>query len=144
MNYTKKPVTIQAWQLTIENYLKGVPDLFDHSDISIRYIKVNNKIAGIWAVIKTLEGDMEAKGGDWLIRGVNSEFYPCKPDIFEKTYIREFDTKEHIKELRKLRARADKKLAHIEADKILCNILRAYGQYELVKEFENIAKTLAN
>ncbi|WP_204664866.1 hypothetical protein [Dyadobacter sandarakinus] len=37
-------------------------------------------------LIPTLEGVMEASLGDWIIRGVNGEFYPCKPDIFEKTY----------------------------------------------------------
>ncbi len=37
-------------------------------------------------VIKTLEGDMSASTNDWIIRGVNGELYPCKPDIFEKTY----------------------------------------------------------
>jgi len=36
--------------------------------------------------IDTLEGQMTALIGDWIIRGVNGEFYPCKPDIFEKTY----------------------------------------------------------
>lgn len=37
-------------------------------------------------IIKTLEGNMEAKNGDYIIKGVNGEFYPCKKDIFEKTY----------------------------------------------------------
>lgn len=36
--------------------------------------------------IRTLEGTMMANDGDWIIKGVNGEFYPCKPDIFEKTY----------------------------------------------------------
>ena len=36
--------------------------------------------------IKTLEGTMTADLGDWIIKGVNGEFYPCKPDIFDKTY----------------------------------------------------------
>lgn len=36
--------------------------------------------------ITTLEGDMECRIGDWIIKGINGEFYPCKPDIFEKTY----------------------------------------------------------
>ncbi|XGC82025.1 hypothetical protein ACES2L_05945 [Bdellovibrio bacteriovorus] len=36
--------------------------------------------------IKTLEGNIFASVGDWIIKGVNGEFYPCKPDIFEKTY----------------------------------------------------------
>ena len=37
-------------------------------------------------MIRTLEGDMRAIPGDWIIRGVQGEFYPCKPDIFEATY----------------------------------------------------------
>lgn len=37
-------------------------------------------------LIPTLEGDMKASKGDYIIKGVNGEFYPCKPDIFEKTY----------------------------------------------------------
>lgn len=37
-------------------------------------------------VIHTLEGDMNASVGDWIIRGVQGEFYPCKPDIFAATY----------------------------------------------------------
>ncbi|MGB0257749.1 MAG: hypothetical protein ACPGES_03760 [Coraliomargarita sp.] len=36
--------------------------------------------------IKTLEGTMTADEGDWIIKGINGEFYPCKPDIFDKTY----------------------------------------------------------
>jgi hypothetical protein len=36
--------------------------------------------------IQTLEGDMRAEFGDWIIRGIKGEFYPCKPDIFEATY----------------------------------------------------------
>lgn len=39
-------------------------------------------------IIKTLEGDMHASVGDWIITGVNGEQYPCKPDIFEKTYMK--------------------------------------------------------
>ncbi|WP_346893545.1 hypothetical protein [Clostridium sp. UBA871] len=37
-------------------------------------------------IIHTLEGDMKAEVGDWIIKGVNGELYPCKPDIFKKTY----------------------------------------------------------
>ncbi len=36
--------------------------------------------------IETLEGDMEFRPGDWIIKGIKGEFYPCKPDIFEQTY----------------------------------------------------------
>ena len=41
---------------------------------------------GDYLKIETLEGDMLAKNGDYIIKGVNGEFYPCKPDIFSKTY----------------------------------------------------------
>jgi len=37
-------------------------------------------------LILTLEGMMEAQAGDYIIKGINGEFYPCKPDIFKKTY----------------------------------------------------------
>ena len=36
--------------------------------------------------VETLEGNMDAEGGDWIIRGLRGEFYPCKPDVFEKSY----------------------------------------------------------
>lgn len=36
--------------------------------------------------IRTLEGDMEARAGDYVIRGVQGDFYPCKPDVFAETY----------------------------------------------------------
>lgn len=44
-------------------------------------------ISGDGLVIHTLEGDMLVGNGDWIIKGVEGEFYPCKPDIFEKTYV---------------------------------------------------------
>jgi hypothetical protein len=40
-------------------------------------------------IISTLEGNMAADPGDWIIKGVKGEFYPCKPDIFDATYDRE-------------------------------------------------------
>ena len=42
----------------------------------------------LYGRIKTLEGTMEAAPGDWIIKGIKGEFYPCKPDIFEATYER--------------------------------------------------------
>lgn len=45
-------------------------------------------IKGTSLVIHTLEGDMEASINDYIIKDVNGEFYPCKPDIFDKTYER--------------------------------------------------------
>lgn len=75
--YRKKPVIIEAIQwngnnLTeIDNFVGG-----------------SLKIEESSLVIHTLEGDMEASINDYIIKGVNGEFYPCKPDIFDKTYER--------------------------------------------------------
>ena len=80
MKYRKKPVVIEARQLTplsmesIEAWCGG----------SIKGIKLPPEKRCI--DIQTLEGEMRAQMGDWVIKGVKGEFYPCKPDIFEMTY----------------------------------------------------------
>lgn len=72
--FRKKPVEVEAIQITRENlgeiwyWGEGIFNAGDHLRI------------------KTLEGEMKGEIGDWLITGVNGEKYPCKPDIFEKTY----------------------------------------------------------
>ena len=73
--YRKKPVVIEAVQWVGNNL----------SDIET-FIGRNVKNKETTIVIRTLEGDMEASIGDYIIKGVNGEFYPCKPDIFDKTY----------------------------------------------------------
>lgn len=74
----KKPVTVQAVLLTKENVLT-VHSLITSYSNNIRFTD-----EGI--VIPTLEGDMLARFGDYIIKGVNGEFYPCKAHIFQKTY----------------------------------------------------------
>ena len=73
--YRKKPVVIEAVQW-VGNNLSDIETFIGRS--------VKNKETTI--VIRTLEGDMEASIGDYIIKGVNGEFDPCKPDIFDKTY----------------------------------------------------------
>ena len=73
--YRKKPVTIEAIQWLGTN-LSEIDDCVGES--------IANK--GTTLVIHTLEGDMEASIGDYIIKGVKGEFYPCKPDIFLATY----------------------------------------------------------
>jgi len=79
--YRKKPVVVEAVQWTGEN----------HTEI-VRFVTHDGKRLAAFSLcemyIKTLEGDMIAAPGDWIIKDVNGEFYPCKPDIFEKTYER--------------------------------------------------------
>ena len=78
--FVKRPVEIQAVTLTPGNQA-DVIDWLDEGGVG-SYPAFD--ASGL--VIPTLEGDMEARWGDHIIKGVNGEFYPCKPDIFEKTY----------------------------------------------------------
>lgn len=77
MRYRKKPVIIDAIQWTGDNYME--------IDLFVDAAHRTYPSLGI-VCIDTLEGTMEANPGDFIIKGVNGEFYPCKPDIFEKTY----------------------------------------------------------
>lgn len=136
MNYTKRPVTIQAWQFTKENYTKGVPHIFRSKNVSY-WSQYGGEVIG--GEIKTLEGVMEISENDWVICGVNGEFYPCKPDIFEKTYMPEIDVKEYIERLRKLAISGhDKEEVYKMAGEILCDALNLFGQEKLTKEFKDI------
>lgn len=87
MKYKKKPVTIDAFQLNSRG-LVGEDwfwDAVSRNEITTYYFgKFYPEDA--YCDIKTLEGTMRAKTGDYIIRGVNGEIYPCKADIFEKTY----------------------------------------------------------
>lgn len=80
--YRKKPVTIEAMRLTLGN-AKDVCDWM-HSATKGEQRKGITPEGAV--EIHTLEGTMRADVGDWVIRGVQGEFYPCKPDIFEATY----------------------------------------------------------
>ncbi len=75
--FVKKPVVIQAIKYTDVDSVFEIMDTFGSRGI-------NNSDDGLY--ITTLEGVMKAKKGDWIIRGINGEIYPCKPDIFDKTY----------------------------------------------------------
>ena len=75
--YRKKPVVVEAIQWTGENHA----EMCEFIDPEVFEI-----IPRVGLVIHTLEGDHHASPGDYIIKGVNGEFYPCKPDIFAKTY----------------------------------------------------------
>ena len=90
--YRKKPVEIEAlqWDGTAE----GATPIIDWvltNDGSAAYIcedieRCSGSETSHKIMIRTLEGDMKADRDDWIIRGIEGEFYPCKPDIFEKSY----------------------------------------------------------
>ena len=80
MKVRKKPVEVEAikWDGTnITELRNNFPNFNEHSGLV-------GKAPDLF--IYTLEGAMRASVGDYIIRGVDGEFYPCKPDIFEKTY----------------------------------------------------------
>jgi hypothetical protein len=76
--FRKKPVVIEAVQWTGNNVVE-IGDFVDEDVLMWEMLSGD-------LIIKTLEGNNYANVGDWIIRGVNGEFYPCKLDIFEKTY----------------------------------------------------------
>lgn len=80
--FRKKPVVIEARQISTRNY--------DEACAVVRWCggRAVGEDVGPRAMvaIETLEGTMIAEDGDWIIRGVKGEFYPCKPDIFAATY----------------------------------------------------------
>jgi hypothetical protein len=85
MKYRKKPVVIDAFRLGEE-----WPDWWADAVTANRVTTHNAD--GRWrggpdyALIQTLEGEMRAENGDWIIRGVEGEIYPCKPSVFGATY----------------------------------------------------------
>lgn len=77
MKFRKKPVVIEAVQYTGRNLVEII--MWSNAP------EIEEEFTG-GLTIRTLEGDMRANVGDWIIKGVKGEFYPCKPDVFEATY----------------------------------------------------------
>ena len=73
--FRKKPVEIEAIQFTKHN-----------KDKLIEFLGLSKEDNLEELIISTLEGDLKASYGDYIIKGVKGEFYPCKPDIFKETY----------------------------------------------------------
>lgn len=85
MKYRKKPIVIEAMQLLDNKYSIEECIRFMYSILPTESNIETVKTSG-YLLIPTLEGDMKAFFGDYIIKGIYGEFYPCKPDIFEKTY----------------------------------------------------------
>ena len=92
MKYRKKPVIIDAFRI---GYDKVMPDWFmDRVTANVITLHCDNEdtrdafdpCINLWAYIETIEGTMKASNGDYVIRGINGECYPCKPEIFNRTY----------------------------------------------------------
>ena len=81
--YRKKPVVIEAVQLKDESIIEVINWITDYISIKIDTDE-NDNIIGM--IIPTLEGAMKASMNDYIIKGIQGEYYPCKPEIFEATY----------------------------------------------------------
>lgn len=87
MKYRKKPVVVEAFLLDERGLVSEdwFWDAVTRNDIIIyNFGKCHTNPA--WCEIETPEGTMIARAGDYIIKGINGEIYPCKADIFEKTY----------------------------------------------------------
>lgn len=87
--FKKKPVVIEARQLngeTLSEIMKWVDAEGGKTGEWCWDVDEDQFIVERYFNIETLEGVMKATEGDWIIKGVSGEFYPCKPDIFDLTY----------------------------------------------------------
>ena len=83
--FRKKPVIIDAIQF--HGTAKSAIDVFDEFDIpNAKFIPCRGNLEHGYLIIPTLEGKHVALDQDWIIRGIVGEFYPCKPDVFDRTY----------------------------------------------------------
>ena len=82
--YRKKPIVVEAIQYTDDEVdtLIAIKNFLTNQDLRVSYRNPDHPVIKI----ETLEGVMEASIGDYIIKGVSGEFYPCKPDIFKMTY----------------------------------------------------------
>ena len=79
MLVTKKPITVEAFHFKDEESVAELEDFVNNG--SLEFDPIDYKV-----YINTLEGRMNISYGDYVIKGVKGEFYPCKPDIFKATY----------------------------------------------------------
>ncbi len=80
MKYKKRPIMVEAVQWTDDN----IDEIFDFCTAA--YLDADNPRNEVELHIRTREGSLVANDGDYIIKGIQGEYYPCKPDIFEQTY----------------------------------------------------------
>jgi hypothetical protein len=87
MQYRKKPVVIEAIQWDGRNFDDIMKFMQENNGNKVAYEDAEERALKTKEIfIRTLEGVMSASKGDYIIKGIKGEFYPCKPDIFEATY----------------------------------------------------------
>lgn len=86
LHFRKIPVVIEAMQIDFHDNVR-IHEIQKWSGDAVCFFNYDPSTNHFYAAqVETLEGIMSAQQNDWIIRGVNGEFYPCKPDIFDKTY----------------------------------------------------------
>lgn len=98
MKFRKKPVVIEAWRFDPSRPYTDLPEwlpiawfaeeIITEPSFATGSIQMTRRRGSPIIQVPTLEGVMTARMGDWIIKGVKGEVYPCKPDIFEATYER--------------------------------------------------------
>lgn len=147
LRFTKKPVTIEAIQWTGKNlrevitFTDGPPDTRSHH-AGMAWEAYADLVARDGLKIYTLEGKMLANVGDWIIRGVKGEFYPCKPDIFEATYSPAalVEAQQPAPSAGAHKACKPDMLVNGGALKLALNVLRRAGKNEVADELEATAQ----
>jgi hypothetical protein len=89
MKFVKKPIVIEAFKWTGDEHQVEDPQwIIDaiKAGIVLIHNAFRSNTGDLYMTIKTLEGDHRANPGDYIIKGIKGELYPCKPDIFELTY----------------------------------------------------------
>lgn len=84
--FRKKPVVIEALQFSGTQYSAAEIEKWSEGRVKLLVYADDVTLNSRKMTIETLEGTMTANEGDWVIRGVKGEYYPCKPDIFAATY----------------------------------------------------------
>lgn len=91
--FRKKPIVVEAVKFT----RKKQQEIIDFTNGKLKDIRMPRCIDGVMtATVETLEGEYEVTENDYIIKGVQGEFYPCKPDIFHETYEEVEETKEVV------------------------------------------------
>lgn len=133
LSFRKKPVVIKAVQWTGKNlynvvaFTDGVPDI-KGNHAGMKWDEYRDLVNRDGLKIYTLEGKMNADVGDWIIKGVKGEHYPCKPDVFELTYERAAAPQEQAPEDKELASDA---IAFVR--EAMIDHARAYGEVSFAR-----------
>lgn len=96
--YTKRPVTIEAVQLTqYGDFVRATAWINDNGGSAVFSPRIKDSDQD-YLIVQTIEGNMEARKGWWIIKGVKGEFYPCEPEIFTLSYEEAEPASEYVPE----------------------------------------------